>query len=100
MSRIDGVIFHIDVVNFHIDLDSFDFDIVNLRSAPISILSSCHPVDRMARSYFVTLFECMFSMPLLHGGGRAGLGHHAGADQGGVLHMDPGCRVEGLGFQV
>ena len=46
--RIDTVISHIDTVMLHIVT-------VILRSASISILSSCHLVDRMTRSYLVTL---------------------------------------------
>ena len=48
ISHIDTVIFHIDTVIFHIDT-------VILRSSSISMLSSCHLVDRMTRSYLVTL---------------------------------------------
>jgi hypothetical protein len=41
-------IFHIDIVIFHID------DVI-VWSSSISILSSCHLVDMMTISYFVTL---------------------------------------------
>jgi len=47
ISHIDAVIFHIDTVSFHIDT-------AILGSSSISILSFCHLVDRMTRSYLVT----------------------------------------------
>ena len=46
---------HIDTVISYINTDISHIDTVILRSSSISILSSCHPVDRMTRSYLVTL---------------------------------------------
>ena len=55
MSHIDVVIFRIDAVISHIDAVIFHMDTVISLSASQSILSSCHLVDRMTRSYLVTL---------------------------------------------
>jgi hypothetical protein len=59
ISRIDTFIFHINAVIFHIDAVIFCLDTVILRSASISLLSSCHLVDWMTRSYFVTLLAAI-----------------------------------------
>ena len=54
-ARQSDEIFHIDIVIFHIDTAIFHIDTVILRSASMSILSSCHLVDMMTKSYLVTL---------------------------------------------
>jgi hypothetical protein len=57
---------NIDTVIFHVDT-------VSLRSHSTSMLSSCHPVDRMTISYHVTLgirrtLAAAAPMPEYHGG--------------------------------
>ena len=46
---------HVDTVISHIDIVIFRNDTAILRSSSISILSYCHIVDVMIRSYLVTL---------------------------------------------
>jgi len=57
ISHIDTVIFHVDTDIFHIDTVIFHIDTDIIRSSSISILSSCHLVDRMIRSYLITLLK-------------------------------------------
>ena len=47
--HVDNVIFHIDTVIFHVDTVIFHIDTGILRASSISILASCHLVDRQSK---------------------------------------------------
>ena len=47
--HVDNVIFHIDTVIFHVDTVIFHIGTVILTASSISILASCHLVDRQSK---------------------------------------------------